>query len=400
MTLDNRRALEPRRRYPAAMMAAARWLDGMTHRRAVVACLCLLSMLFPIAGRADEAIDPRVRYRIEAVRPATTGVSAQITPPVVAHLSPQIMLTNATNAQLVVLDSTGSPMLRVDRTGVYVNDRSSEARAALNPGAPGSSPAAQGASPGTGLQPSWRKIATSIRVRWYERRALYQGHAPPDLRKRTSLKSFVIPLRLGSAPLAISGVVEWKPILGSVRPSIVSVTPRIEGVAASVLPGPLPAIQLRNDSPRTIEITGRDGQPFARVGPRGVDANINSPTYRDTRSLPPSSKKAPEWKHQQDGPVLIWLEKRAAYPGEPSDIIQASKRQTLLGRWTIPGRIDGAMPLLIQGQNSWIPIAPVGSKADRAGGVGTSPAVGIAAGFGAAALLGAGLALRRRAKSR
>lgn len=348
--------------------------------RLAVSALAVAAALPATESHADEQVDPRIRFDVEAIQPPIEGVTATAIAPAIAHLAPQIDLTNESGRDLTVLGEQGEPFLRVGPAGVFGNLRSPFLATALDP------TAARVPSPG-GPEPLWTRIAAGARARWFERRAAYQGHpdrTATDPNRAVVLTTWRIPIRFGETDAQIAGVVRRVPIRGSVVPAIRSVRPAAEGISVRVLSGPIPAIELRNASPSTVEIVGRDGRPFARVGPRGVEANVNSATYRDTRSLPEATSTAVEFRKQQDQPVLVWLERRAA--AEAPEAVQQAARRLVLRTWTVPGTVDGE-PFEIAGVTEWVPQAaaaraapsgssfPWGVAADVAGGVAAAGAI-------------------------
>lgn len=347
-------------------------------RRAAI--LIALIALAPADARADDTVDPRVRIALTAV---PEGLTATITQPGLGHLPPLLVVRNATGRVLTILDDTGAPFLRARAGVVEGNVRSAFLGPAISPNAPASPAPA-------GPQPQWRKLGTGDTLRWYDVRAAYDEHAPADPAKAATLKRFTIPLLLDQERATIDGAVTWKPIRGTIQARFASTEPADPKIAVRLADGPIPAIQLTNTSGRTIQITGRDGAPFARIGPGGITVNVNSATYRDTRSQQADAlPAAPDWQ-PQSGTVLVWLERRAAYDGDPPDDVVAARRPRTIGRWSVPGTIDGA-PFAIRGTLRWIPAAAsAGTTPSR------FPWIPVAAG---AAVLAAGVALiaRRRA---
>ncbi|HVL90718.1 MAG TPA: hypothetical protein VM841_10845 [Actinomycetota bacterium] len=338
--------------------ARTRERTGHAPRVAVALVSAVLAALAPLPSAADETPDPRVRLTILRTTPAE-GITVTATQPAIAHLPPLLTLINDTTALVTIHDPDGIPFLRVGPGGVEANPRSRHLGPAVRPNDP------PPPSPG-GPEPLWQKHESGNRLRWYEPRAAYDGHGPEDRTRRTTLKLFTIPGTAGETALAIEGAVMWDLPLGSVRASITGVEPPVDGVTAQVHHGLLPAIELRNTSGRTLEISGRDGKPFARIGPGGVELNERSPTYADTRRMPEPPPGEPSWiPHDTD--VLIWLEKRAAFDGEVPESIQQRGKVTELGTWTVPARIEGEA-IEIRGVVRWIPNPAPLAKRDEAGG--------------------------------
>ncbi|MHB8513245.1 MAG: hypothetical protein ACYDCC_13865 [Actinomycetota bacterium] len=343
--------------------------------RYFVAAIALVVML-PSHALADANVDPRIHYSIETITPTIPGLSVSIYPPVTVHFPPQVVADNLSNVDVIVLDDSSKPMLRVGPAGTFFNDENAKALSALDPlrqrlrsvSRPSKNP--------------WKKISSSRRLTWYETRALYGATGPRNPRLPTPLKTFRIPLIAGRTHVNVDGLVSWSPILGSIVPYVLSIDPRVKGVQAVAQKGVTPAIEVSNASKEVIQITGSDGLAFARVGPSGVDENVNSPQYRDTKLLPPATSHVVRWQHQQETPVVVWLDKRLLTKEPPFE--QEQKATTIdLNHWTIPGTISGR-PFSINGINRWIAF-PAASPS-------TSSSTSTAKAFPWAAILG-GVAL-------
>lgn len=317
-----------------------------------LAAAAALALLIPIPARADGPADPRIHWETPVLQPRVTGVTVEIAPPVTPHTGPLITVRTRTPFELMVLGPQGEPFLRIGRDRSFGNVRSPYFGPAMNP----SRPAAP--SPG-GPDPLWKPVSAAVGTRWYERRAAYAGHAPPNAGESSLLQTWRVDALVRGSPVQLTGEIRWRPVRGRIEPSVSRIAPSDPSIEVRALPGPIPAIQLRNGSGRTIEITGRDGKPFARIGVDGVEINVNSATYRDTRSLPPAASASVKFERQQQS-VLVWLERRAAYEAEIPEKVQAAGKRVRLREWTVPGTIGGS-PFEIVGATEWIPIGSLPS---------------------------------------
>ncbi|HEX9695383.1 MAG TPA: hypothetical protein VGB64_03610 [Actinomycetota bacterium] len=350
--------------------------------------LAVAAMLAPAASRADETPDPRIRIAVTRVTPSE-GVTVTLAQPAVAHLAPLITLRNRTGVTIQIHDERGTPFLRIGPAGIDGNVRSPFYGPAVRPGDP------PPPSPG-GPEPLWQPHGTGDTVKWYDRRAAYDGHGPADRSTPATLKLFTIPGSVNGDAFAIDGAVTWHPVRGRVEAALAAVVPDADGIDVRILAGTTPAIELRNATQRTIELTGRDGLPFARIGPAGIEIDENSPTWRDTRSQPEAVPRTPAAWRTQSSLVLIWLEKRAAFDKEPPEEVQAAGRTAELSRWSVPGTIDGD-PFEIRGITRWIPAADPASTPGGGESRWLAPAIVAAA---AAAAGGAIAAVIRRRRHR
>jgi hypothetical protein len=162
---------------------------------------------------------------------------------------------------------------------------------------------------------------------------------------------------------------------------------------------------VKNLSPDPLVILGRDGEPFARIGPKGgvTEVNAKSPTWAEVQqadgkdpSDPADSTAPPVWRQVADSPQWSWLEFRAAAPktDPPAAIVKRGKTVTVK-TWSIPYLI-GDRRQTLDGITQWVPIGELRRRAADplgaagGGGGGHSKAGLYAALAGAAAVLGAG----------
>lgn len=99
---------------------------------------------------------------------------------------------------------------------------------------------------------------------------------------------------------------------------------------------------VENPTPRTLVISGRDGQPFLRLGPNGVEANLRHPDWLNTwlpGGLPgrvPRLGEGPDWQPVRQQPAWGWFDARLKGGREGA-------------RWQIPVRIDD-QPAMLSGR--------------------------------------------------
>ena len=114
-------------------------------------------------------------------------------------------------------------------------------------------------------------------------------------------------------------------------------------------------VQLTNRGTTDIAVLGYDGEPYLRVGPRGVFENTRSPTLYKNRlsvdgSVPEVPKQAdaqaaPRWKRTGGGDTVRWRDQRTRWEGADAPGVKAApdRRQVVVTNWTIlleaPGRV-------------------------------------------------------------
>jgi hypothetical protein len=113
-------------------------------------------------------------------------------------------------------------------------------------------------------------------------------------------------------------------------------------VAVTLLRGEVPGLYLDNRGEQTVTVYGAAGEPFLRIGPHGVEANVTSPSWLASgRSEAGGADAAdaaaePQWQLRSTAPRFSWLEPRAR-----------------AGQWDIALR-HGEQALRISGTTRWI----------------------------------------------
>ncbi len=123
-------------------------------------------------------------------------------------------------------------------------------------------------------------------------------------------------------------------------------------------------LRLTNDTGRDVIVLGYDGEPYLRVGPRGVFENRRSPaTYLNRSRVPDApppatadADAAPEWRRVGDGPTAQWHDHRAHFMGSqaPPVVQDDPDHRHVLDRWTVALR-DGDRTIRVHGVLAWVP---------------------------------------------
>ncbi|HKA93906.1 MAG TPA: hypothetical protein VKE97_08885 [Acidimicrobiia bacterium] len=166
---------------------------------------------------------------------------------------------------------------------------------------------------------------------------------------------------VSAQPAAAHGV-------GGVQPSnfettVNGTTPRVHGltVRAVDLGNEL---ELRNDSIAEALVLGYQGEPYLRIGPRGVFENRRSPatylnrTRNGTTRVPADADPAaaPDWNRIGPGPVARWHDHRAHWMGteDPPEVTRAPDRRHVIDHWSLPLR-RGSQDITVTGTLVWVP---------------------------------------------
>jgi hypothetical protein len=124
-------------------------------------------------------------------------------------------------------------------------------------------------------------------------------------------------------------------------------------------------LQLTNTGPNDVTVLGYAGEPYLRVGPRGVFENTRSPAAYLNKDLLGKTKvpavadpkAAPVWRRIGGGPVAAWHDHRAHWMGEtaPPQVAAAPGQVHVINpRWTVALRA-GDRPVRVTGDLRWVP---------------------------------------------
>lgn len=181
------------------------------------------------------------------------------------------------------------------------------------------------------------------------------------------------------------------------RTRILAVTPATPGVTVRVIDHG-DRLELRNTARRDVVVEGYEGEPYLRVGPRGVFENVRSPATflnrvrRDPAPAPPSADATapPEWRRVSSGTTARWHDHRAHWMGtrNPPVVDRAPDREHLIQRFRIVVRRDAEL-IVVRGDVRWIPGPSPWPWLLTAVGLGTAVAVGARTRAGAKVVGGA-----------
>lgn len=294
--------------------------------------------------------------RLDPLAPELAGVRVEVH----ETIAYQLVVENTTGRLLEVLDERGVPFVRIGPAGVEGNvtapawyrSQSPEGRAPK-----GLLEAARGEKPPA---PHWVLARREPNWGWYDARLAGDAHAE---------QRWQIPLRVDGAPSALRGHFARLPKpTGAVRARLESAGALGPGVRISLLGGPAGAFFLENDSPDVVTVLGRDGEPFVRVGPNGVEANLHSATFAEVARLrggtglllAPNAEAPARWERVATEPRYAWVDLRTAFTGDVPEAVTRRGKLAVLVRWAIPVQIggkDGATTVRLEGVTEWKPLA-------------------------------------------
>jgi hypothetical protein len=304
--------------------------------------------------------DPQVRVVLDEVRPSIPDVAVSV----VVSAAPQLVASNRTSEELTVLAETGEPFLRIGPDGVLANVDSPSWHLSNSPGGVATVPAT--ASPDA--PPRWVRVAVDPQWGWFDHRLHPEATTVPpeavEAEEPTTLASWEVAFEYAGEPMTASGRIEYRPAAGRITARLAGADRPLPGVAVQVAPGPVPAVVLRASGTEPVTVLGSEGEPFARIGPGGVEVNRHSPLWVDnaraqerdpagTALIDPAAP--PDWLALSPATTFTWLEFRGAYPDpDPPRSARRATDPVVLLEWSVPLQVGGRTAQ-IEGETVWIP---------------------------------------------
>jgi hypothetical protein len=337
--------------------------------RALALALALALVGLPAAPASAHAGDGLAQPIFEHMAPTVPGINVQV-----AYSANYQLLVSSTNPETVTfLADSGEPFLEIGPTGVRGNFASPTFYNSNSPEGLSSFP--DQARPGPDVAPIWRKLSAQPSWGWYDHR-LHPAelYVPPETVKANKvavLGRWAVPFRFAGQPGELAGRFEFRPPTGSYTTVQKSPVTPIEGVKVQVVSAStVPAIFVENLSPEPVVVLGRDGEPFARIGPNISEVNVKSPAWAEMQQAlgkDPSdeadARAEPKWQQIADTPRWRWLEFRAAAPkADPQKEIVERDRATTVKNWSVPYLV-GDKRYSVEGITQFVPIAQLRQRA-------------------------------------
>jgi hypothetical protein len=336
-----------------------------------------LALGLPAAPAWAHSGDGLAQPVVDQVSPLPPGITVQVA----YSVNYELLVGDRTAQAITFLADSGEPFLRIGPAGVEGNFASPTFYASNAP--EGLSRFPDQAKPGPDVPPDWRKISAQPEWGWYDHRLHPTvSYVPPAIiraAKPAVLGPWRIPFRVGDGagqPGEVKGRFEFRPPTGSYTMVQQSSPSPADGVKIQVVPSAtVPAVFVENLGPETVLVLGRDGEPFARIGPKITEVNLKSPTWAEIEQArghdPPAeadSAAAPQWQAVSDTPRWSWPEFRAAAPGAdpPAAVVKAGRAVTVK-TWSIPYLIADRRAA-VAGVTRWVPIAALRRQAAGASG--------------------------------
>ena len=317
--------------------------------------LAALAVGLLLGGLSAPAVDAHTGDQLaqpifERIKPDAPGVEVEV----VYTANFQLVLRNSGDKELTVYadekdlgDGKGEPYIRIGPEGVFGNFKSPSW---YNSNVPeGLLKFPEGSEAGADVPPVWRRVTAEPVWGWFDHRLhpveRYVNQETKQSKKPVKLGEWKVPISIGGDKGAIEGRLEYKPILGTYKSLLKSPEVPADGIKIQLASAPrVPALFVENLSGKPVTILGKDGEPFARIGPEIVEVNLHSPTYVEhikaqgtTPTVEADARAEPKWEQAQRTPRWRWLEFRAAAPDqEPSEELTERDSPTTVKNWRVP----------------------------------------------------------------
>lgn len=358
-----------------------------------VALLLVALVGVAVPAAAHTGGDADVVLTLDGPAALLEGVQVQV----VNRLAPQLVVSNPTPRVIEVVGLEQRPFLRIGPDGVEANLAVAEWYTTNDPFGAAELPE------GVGGEDAWALVSEQPSWGWFDHRLHPRPlQAPQEIAaigQPADFDTWTVDLTVDGEPTVLSGAFRYQPLRGGFIPSVTSVLP--DGVDLAILPGLVPGLFLDYSGTGAVLVLGAAGEPFLRLDPQGVEANLRSPSWIDSARASEGTTPTdvadpdatPTWARVAEVPRFGWIDPRLGYADrEPPPAVIAAAEPVDVADWTIPFEVAG-QSVEVAGVIRWQP-SPDLQPRTTAGSAGAS--LRWAAVAGVVVLSGGGLLLTRR----
>jgi hypothetical protein len=124
-----------------------------------------------------------------------------------------------------------------------------------------------------------------------------------------------------------------------------AVEPPLDGVTVQVRDGVAAQLLVVNATATPVEVLATGGEPFLRIGPDVVRADVGSPDWsasNDPVATTPRPRARADWRVVAQGNAWGWFDHRLHPRAQPlTPDLRAARRRVTLAGWTVPLRHGG-----------------------------------------------------------
>ncbi|HYD49025.1 MAG TPA: hypothetical protein VEB21_11785 [Terriglobales bacterium] len=259
-------------------------------------------LLVPSVALAHGGHHGSLAAELAAVPETLAGMRVEIHKTV----APQVVIDNPTERTLEVLDDRGRAFVRIGPRGVEADLAASAWYRTYSPGLP--VPRQQ-----LGPQPRWQRVRSERWFGWFDPRL------DPETSAAKKPARWRIPLRVDGRATAIGGVFRERQLrVDKYVSQLTSPAEIAPGIKVRLLPGRAAGLMLESRSTEELTVYGSAGEPFLRIGPQGVEANVRSPTWQRSGRVRAGDLALaggagqPLWQRVSQQPRFSWIDPRAA----------------------------------------------------------------------------------------
>lgn len=305
----------------------------------------LLAALFGWGlAQAVGAHGARQDVRVDMAALALPGISVELHQD---FLAPQLVVSNRSSKLLEILDEDGRAFIRIGPKGAEA-DVAAKAFHLTRVSGGGNAHANT-----LSATPRWMPVAEQPAYGWFDARlttsTLDIPYAVKQIGDEMPFQQWRIPARLDGKAIELKGVFTYTPPpKGVTVTTLLNAAAMPKGITVQLSSGPVPALFLSNRSGQTVAVLDDRGQPFLKIGPEGVWADVGSAAWQASSTSAARMGDQTGWQQLSKSPSHSWLEPRAVYRGK------RPAASGWLNEWSVPLMLGERTKTELRGANHYV----------------------------------------------